>query len=305
MHDELRSPTPVARLLLRVAATPATQADVHTRYQARFLLLPFDAYARDPKQAEFVRPQAQPGSHPPLRTTAEMRGTVDAFRVVNHQLRQLAARPGEEALLALFDRAGFGPAAPFEPGRLPAPRLDGLRDAAREALRMQREARSAPAGWSPLPARSGGEDALWRAARALDGMAPSLPAEIASAITSHDADGRSLDGRNDYVIRFAKDALPPARAFWSIAAYDAESLRLPDTRDARRSIGSLREGLHTGADGALEIFLSSDAPEDPARRANWLPVRNGRFFLVARLYDPLPSALDGSYALPFVESADD
>jgi hypothetical protein len=306
MEDELRVATPVARLLLRIAATRKTQADLHARYQARFLLLPLDAWVRNPKAAEYVKPQPQPGRHPAIRATPEMRGTADAFRVINHQLRQLEARPAEAALLALLDRAGFGPAVLFDPLKLSTPRMDGLRSAARDAQRMLRDARTGAHGWSALPAPPGaaGGDALLRGAAALDGLAPTLPEEIAFATTNLDADGRSLDGRNDYVIRFAKDALPPARAFWSLAAYDAQSGRLFDTGAAAYSVGSLGEGLVTGARDEVEIFVSSDSPEDPARRANWLPVRSAPFLLVARLYEPLPAALDAGYSLPPVEAAD-
>ena len=78
-----------------------------------------------------------------------------------------------------------------------------------------------------------------------------------------------------------------------------------DTRTGRYSIGSRTEGLSLRPSGALEVFVSSDAPEDPVRRANWLPVGMRPFFLVARLYQPLPPALDGSYAMPPVVPADD
>ena len=77
-----------------------------------------------------------------------------------------------------------------------------------------------------------------------------------------------------------------------------------DTGTDRHSIGSQTERLAYGPDGSLEVFLSSDAPEDPAERANWLPVRTAPFLLIARLYHPEPSALDGSLALPPVLDAD-
>jgi len=58
-----------------------------------------------------------------------MRGQLDAFRVINQRLRRLEPPPAEQALLALFDRAGFGPHVVFDPARLAAPELAGLRDA--------------------------------------------------------------------------------------------------------------------------------------------------------------------------------
>jgi hypothetical protein len=309
--DEVRIPTPLVWLSLRIAATPANAADFHARYQSQFKLLPLEVYARNPKAAALASPQPQASVAAPIRAAGEMRGTLDAFRIINHRLRQLAPAPGEAALLALFDRAGFGPGADFEPGRLPPPLLEGLRAAARDAHRTIRDLRfqaHAPRnGWSSAPAALGafGDDYLARAVAASSELGANLPVEVATATASVDSDGRALDGRNDYVIRFEGDALPPAEAFWSIAAYDAETRLLMDTRTGRHSIGSQVEGLHLQPSGALRIFLSSDAPEDPARRANWLPVATRPFFLVARLYQPLPAALDGSYALPPVVPADD
>ena len=309
--DEIRIPTPIAWLLLRIAATPQNEADFHARYQAQFKLLPLEIYQRSPSAAALARSQPETSPKPPVRAMNENRGTLEAFRIIQQRLRQIGPRPGEEALLALFDRAGLGPNAELDAARLPAPLLEGLRDAARDAQRTLRELRtplySPSSGWSTAPPGIGsyGDDYLLRATTATGGLGASLPAEITSAEATADSDGRRLDGRNDYAIRFAADALPPCDAFWSIAAYDAESRLLLDTHTGRHSIGSATPGLRREPSGALEIFVSSAAPEDPVRRANWLPVRAGPLLLVARIYQPLPAVLEGRYALPPVVSSDD
>ena len=41
-----------------------------------------------------------------------------------------------------------------------------------------------------------------------------------------DADGKPLDGNNDYVLHFSKAELPPVDAFWSITMYDAEGYQV-------------------------------------------------------------------------------
>jgi hypothetical protein len=309
--DEIRIPTPIAWLLLRIAATEENAADFHARYQAQFKLLPLAVYARNPKAAALAGSQPQASPKPPVRATNENRGTLEAFRVIQQRLRQIGPRPGEEALLALFDRAGFGPNVEFDPTRLPGPLVEGLRGAARDAHKTIHELRESPRGarngWSPAPALLGayGDDYLLRATSASSGIGTSVPAEIASMEASADSDGRQLDGRNDYRIRFEADDLPPSDAFWSIAAYAAESRRLLDTHTGRYAIGSRTKGLQRQPSGALELFLSSAAPDDPARRANWLPVRAGPLLLVARIYQPLPAVLEGRYSMPPVVSADD
>jgi hypothetical protein len=306
MEDELRSDAPVTRLLLRIAATPEAAAAVHEAQQARFALIPLAVYARNPKAAGFAKAQAQLPAHPALRATNEMRGALDAFRILHHQLRRLEAKPGDRALLALFDRAGFGPGVEaFDVARLPGPVAEGLRSAAKSAARSLREARTETRGWARWPLVSGGDDPLARAVAALESGAPSLPDELVAFAASTDADGRVLDGRNDYRIRFRADALPPADAFWSLAAYDPNTRRLLDVGAERASLASLDGRLRPDGDGPLELRLSSEPPEDAALHARWLPIRPGPFRLIVRLYQPQPAALESGWSPPPIRPADD
>lgn len=311
VQGEIRVPTSVTWVLIRIAATRKNEAAFHERYQAKFRFLPLDVYRRNPRAAAHASPVPQTNTPPPPRALDDMRGKLDAFRVINHQLRQIEAKSGEAALMALFDRAGFGPHVEFDPSRLPQPLVDGLRDAAREGQRAVRDLSFQPHGtkngWSHAPEALGlyGDDYLLRAVSASGAIGASIPAELVASNASSDRDGRPLDGRYDYRIRFEPGGLPPAKAFWSIAAYDQKTRLLFDTGTDRYSVGSLREGLVTAADDTLEILVSSDEPEFPAARANWLPVRTRPFFLIARIYEPEPAVLDGSYALPPVVRLDE
>lgn len=302
VQGEVRIPTPGARVIVEVAATKRDEAAFHERYQSKFKLLPLEIYRRSPSAAGFANAQPQTGE-PLVRATEEMRGSLEAFRVIHQRLRRIDPAPGEDALLALFDRAGFGPRVAFDPGKLSAPQLAGLRDAARDgrrALRDLRLARAAHGGWRAAPAA----DPADYLARAVPALAAAPPAEVLVLEAHRDADGRRLDGRLDYRIRFRAAALPPAQAFWTIAAYSSTTERLFDTGSARSSVGNLGDGLRPDADGGIELWISSDPPENPALRAHWLPVRNEPFFLVARLREPAPAALDGSWKMPPVEPAD-
>ena len=105
-----------------------------------------------------------------------------------------------------------------------------------------------------------------------------------------------LSGAHTYLLRFARDELPQAQAFWSITLYD-ERFNLVDNPIRRYAIGSLSEGLQVGADGSLEIVLQHARP--PAgREANWLPTPPGKFNLFLRTYLPGPAVMAQRYMPP-------
>jgi hypothetical protein len=107
-----------------------------------------------------------------------------------------------------------------------------------------------------------------------------------------------LDGRNKYVVHFAKGALPPVNEFWSVTVYDLQGFTVPNPTD-RYALGD-RSGLKPNADGSLDIYLQSEGP-GADKEANWLPTPAEPFSLHARLYSPRRSAIDGTWAMPPVE----
>lgn len=111
-----------------------------------------------------------------------------------------------------------------------------------------------------------------------------------------DADGRPLNGAHRYEIRFERT--PPVDAFWSLTMYDTPDYYLVANPIGRYSIGDRTPGLATDADGSLTLTLQHDAPQEPARRANWLPAPAGDFRPLMRLYQPRDEVLSGRYRLP-------
>jgi hypothetical protein len=109
-----------------------------------------------------------------------------------------------------------------------------------------------------------------------------------------------LDGRNKYVIHFAKEALPPVEEFWSVTVYDLQGFTVPNPTN-RYTLGD-RSNLKTNVDGSLDIHLQSENP-GPDKEANWLPTPDQPFSLHARLYSPRKIAIDGTWAMPPVEYA--
>ena len=115
-----------------------------------------------------------------------------------------------------------------------------------------------------------------------------------------DAERQPLSGAKRYTLAFPAGGLPPARAFWSLSAYevtpDGRAFFVDNPID-RYSIGDLTPGLMRGADGSLTLYIQQDRPSDE-RAANWLPAPAGPMRLVLRAYEPEPSLIEGRYRMP-------
>ena len=97
---------------------------------------------------------------------------------------------------------------------------------------------------------------------------------------------------------FAKGKLPPVKGFWSLTLYNQHHFFAPN--DIKRySLGTKNQDLKPNPDGSLTVYVQSDAPTDPARRANWLPSpAREPFSLYVRTYWPEPAVTNGTWTPP-------
>jgi len=137
---------------------------------------------------------------------------------------------------------------------------------------------------------------LVRAGAARGGLWGNHGYEAAYPMVYLDADGQALDGSQSYELRF--DTPPPCGAFWSVTMYDASDFFLVENPIGRYSIGDRTPGLTPAEDGSLTITLQHDEPNDPVRRANWLPAPSGPFRPLLRIYEPDEAIFDGRWELP-------
>jgi len=128
------------------------------------------------------------------------------------------------------------------------------------------------------------------------GLGANLPADAVYPLSIADADGKPLDGANNYVMHFEQSELPPVSAFWSVTMYDAAGYQVPNLLN-RFAIGD-RDPLKFNADGSLDLYIQSNSP-GADREANWLPSpKSGQLGLTMRLYAPKPPVLEGNWAPP-------
>ena len=113
-----------------------------------------------------------------------------------------------------------------------------------------------------------------------------------------DSDGRDYEGKNKYLMRFAKGQLPPVAGFWSLTMYDADYFFVPNPIN-RYSI-SARQNLKANPDGSIDLYIQKDSP-GADKESNWLPAPAGKFVLMLRMYWPnekSPSIINNSWKVP-------
>jgi hypothetical protein len=230
---------------------------------------------------------------------------------VNFLLSQLEDHPSERARIKELSAIGIGRGRPFHQSDLdPATHKAveaGVAAAKKQIAGAGARLLAKKHGWVLVTglfgdrARMQGKE-LRRAFAAMVLLYGNDEEEAYYPFTNEDAAGEPLDAaRHRYVLRFARDQLPPVRAFWSLTMYRLPEQLMVDNPIWRYSIGDRTRGLRYGADGSLTLYLQRDSPGKD-RESNWLPAPNGRFSLQCRLYLPRPEAFRPSaYAPPPVE----
>lgn len=216
------------------------------------------------------------------------------FDTLNGLLSDNPPPPADAAVMARMQAIGGADAATLASGGALA--RTRLRDSARQLRKA-----GGRSGWSRPPMTLGnfGTDYVLRAVTALVGLAALPPAEAMYLSTTIDAGGQPLNGKHDYVLHFAPDRLPPAKAFWSLTLYEIDAQGrswLVKNALHRYSIGDRTPGLVRGADGSLAIHITRDTTQP-----NCLPSPQGPFMLSMRVYEPDAALLEGHYDLPAVE----
>jgi hypothetical protein len=113
-----------------------------------------------------------------------------------------------------------------------------------------------------------------------------------------DSNGNALDGSNPngYVLTFSAEQLPQAARFWSVTAYTPDTIELVSNPANKYVVASYTPGLVTN-NGSVSIFIAQELPPG-APEPNWLPVPNGPFNIMLRVYGPQGTVTQGLYIPP-------
>jgi len=111
-----------------------------------------------------------------------------------------------------------------------------------------------------------------------------------------DSEGNQFDGSKTYKVTLPKDI--PARAFWSLILYDNQSRSMLQTPQLYPRAGSQSypsPAAAAAADGSTTIYFSPTQPAGVAR-GNWIQTDPSKgWFVILRLYSPLPSFFDKTW----------
>jgi len=303
-----RAETRLVKLVTRILLESGEEAADVRPLEDAYRLQPLSAFAGT------ATPPAPPTLEfpSPVKLGADA-GSADFIGPFNFLL-SLCALPADEApMLARFASIGIAPGAAFDAQALPAETCAaieaGVREAHADIAAMAARLGERTNGWEmPLDLRGNrarmacDEAALLRRAAAAMYAIWGIDAEEGLyMVADQEADGQPLDGSRDrYALRF--DTAPPVHAFWSITVYDAKTRLLVEHPSGRYAVRDRDPGLTTDEDGSLTLRLQHEVPTgQPA--ANWLPVPQQPFQLVARLYWPRAELLDRRWQPPAVRRA--
>jgi len=298
-------PTRIAWLLGRIHARGETDLPAVHALQEQVRLAPAGGAAAGPWPAAAAAP-AVAGDLPPDRI--EALPALAFFQRLAALLADNPAAPADRDALASLARLGVEPGAGPDPAAYGwlARRLlqHGVAEVRTRLAAAVADRPGGPTGWRLVVDGMGryGTDYRLRAGVALIGFGANLPEDAVYPTTDRDGNGDPLTGGRAYRLRFPPGDLPPARAFWSLTAYDGEGYLLPGV-GGRHRLGS-SDALGRDADGGLTLYLQPEAPAGDAR-ANWLPLPpSGPVELTLRLYEPGGDVLAGRWQPPAVMPAE-
>jgi len=104
------------------------------------------------------------------------------------------------------------------------------------------------------------------------------------AISFRDSQGNYFDGGQTYKLNIPADV--PVNQFWSIVVYDGQTRSMLQSDQQFPSLGSLKSGVVTNADGSVDVYFGPTAPE--GKEGNWIQTVAGKSWnVILRLYGPL------------------
>lgn len=300
------APTPHVWIIGRTKTDgPPDYAAVHA-VQKGYTITPLSGWGKPPVAVTQTIDPSVDVKTPPKTLVDTMAGDK-YFAYAAELLKINPPHITDQPIIARMKAIGIEPGKSFNFAGADATVRKAMEDAPAEARKLM--AWKVPTiarvvnGWSMNTDTMGvyGNYYLKRAIVAQQGLGANLPEDAIYPLNLGDENGKPLDGASKYVIRFAKDAVPPVDAFWSITLYDPDGFQVANPIN-RFAVSSWMP-FKRDADGSLTLYFQNEHP-GADREANWLPAPKGPFNLTMRLYAPQSAALTGVWNPPAIKRLD-
>lgn len=244
---------------------------------------------------EFVKPLAPD----------DERTSLAFFDLLNFILNFCPTDPSEVDMMARFAKIGVGAGKSFKADALPTEMRQALGDGMADAWKAFAEYKATEIDTGKRSSADSFGTRAYLNGRYLDRMSAAAlgiygnsKQEAIYPAYFADANGKALNGDNQYRLTFAPSALPPVNAFWSLTLYELPASLLFANPLNRYLINSpMLPQLKRDSDGGITLYVQNEGPGTDLE-SNWLPAPRGPFFLVLRLYWPKPEALEGRWTAP-------
>lgn len=301
--QKIQAPTNLAWILGKIYMDGTSQ-DNHfvNLIQNRVRLTPLSQLGKVYRPALGVKNSNASDSIPVKEQIDRLSGPA-FFKNLARLMKDNPPTPEDKAIVDQMKKIGMYPGYDFSIDQTDpvfADKILSVPKRAQEKIRAQQaKATMLSNGWL-ITTKTGnyGTDYLQRAYIAAIGLGANKPEDAIYLIAYKDAEGKTLNGNNKYVIHLTQDQLPPVHGFRSLTLYDKEFHLYPNPLQ-RYSIAS-KNHLIQNKDGSVDIFIQNKEPEK-GKIPNWLPAPAGDFILMLRLYLPDASALNGSWTPPSVQ----
>lgn len=302
----IKSPTNIVWILGRTycSGTAEDYKIVH-QIQDEYKVIPLSSYGKS-----YTPPKGKVDASIDMKTPVrDQVNNLDAATYFQRLAMLLKTNPPAKAdapMVAKLAKLGIIPGQNFNINQLNPEAINGLKKAVQagqeKIIGQSKKAGEIKNGWV-FTTKTGqyGQDYLQRAYIAAIGLGANLPQDAIYPTTTIDSSGQKLNGKNNYIIHFAKGNLPPVKGFWSLTMYD-DHYFFVDNPLNKYSVNE-RNGLIKNSDGGIDLYIQNKSPGKD-KESNWLPAPIGNFILMFRFYWPDDSIINGQWSLPMVKKSE-
>jgi hypothetical protein len=300
---ELKSPTNTVLIAGRTQANGPADYKVVNALQKQYKLTPLSAFGKPYTPPKGVVDPNIDMKTPPVDQVSRM-SAATFFQNLATLLKATPPPAADAPVLAKLAKIGIVPGQDFDMSKLDPAIAKGLEGSVQRALeKLQAAAKETGKlvnGWNVLPMNLAdfGTDYGLRAVITLIGFGANIAADAVYPSAFVGGNGKPLSGANRYILHFDKGQIPPAKAFWSVTMYNAQSFMVANPIH-RYNIAAWMP-LKYNKDGSLDIYMQREAPGKD-KESNWLPAPEGEFSPTMRIYWPKEAVLDGTWKPPAIQ----